>query len=94
MQMRVSGKRVQGSRSSECKGPGACLRTRKEASVAAGEQVRQSAGGNEDREAVGLRVVGQITLGLAARVRTLGLPQWHVSHGKLLREQGGRAVPH
>ena len=94
MQMRVSGMRVQGSRSSECKGPGACLRTRKEASVAAGDQVRQSAGGNEDREAVGLRVVAQVTLGLATRVRALALPQWHVSHGKLLRKQGGRVVPH
>lgn len=59
-----------------------------------GQQVRQSVGGNEDREAVGLRVVGQITLGLAARVRTPALPQWHVSHGKLLRKQGGRVVPH
>lgn len=54
--MHVSGKGVLGSRNSKCKGPGACLRHRKEASVPGGEQARQSVGGDEDREAMGLRL--------------------------------------
>lgn len=52
----MSGKGVQGSRHSKCKGPGACLRNRKEASVARGEQAKQSMGRDENREAMGLRV--------------------------------------
>lgn len=56
MRMRLSGKGVQGSRSCECKGPGARPRTRKEASAAVGQQARQSVKGDEDGEAVGLRV--------------------------------------
>lgn len=51
----MSGKGVQGSRHSKCKGPVACLRNRKEATVAGGT-ARQSMGGDEDRETIGLRM--------------------------------------